>query len=89
MGRQEKGGKSYWGGMGLSNRNGMSLSEITQTEFKIPSQLIILFLSVSPPTNKRCVFPLSIQSSSHLSIGMIYADNLGSAVRMFLSSSVL
>jgi hypothetical protein len=29
-------------------RNGMTLSEITQTELKIPSQLIILFLSPPP-----------------------------------------
>jgi hypothetical protein len=47
IGETGKGGKELLG----DYRNGMALSEITQTELKFPSQLIILFLSPSQLSN--------------------------------------
>jgi hypothetical protein len=43
-GERGKGGKSYWGGNGIIEME-RQLSEITETELKFPSQLIILFLA--------------------------------------------
>lgn len=75
-GRQER-GKELSGGE-WDYQNGMIIIwKLLQTELKFPSQLIILFLFI-PST--RYVFPLSFKSTFHLSIGMIHADNLGSAV---------
>ena len=76
-GERGKGGKSYWGGNGIIEME-RQLSEITETELKFPSQLIILFLA--PLSAKG---ELSLSQSSQVfcpSIWMIHADNLGSAV---------
>jgi hypothetical protein len=64
-------------------QNGITLSEITidGVENSLSAyNLVLVYLLLS---NKRCVLPLSFQSSFHPSIVMIHADNLGSAVRMF------
>jgi hypothetical protein len=83
---EEMGGETGKGGE-LLGENGFI--EMESHYLKLPidgvenSLSAILFLSISSLSNKRCVFPLSFQSSFHPSIVMIHADNLGSAVRMF------
>lgn len=57
-GETGKGGKELLG----NYRNGMTLSEITQTELKFPSQLIILFLSSFLSSRIQGEFSLSIRS---------------------------
>ena len=76
-GETGKGVKELLGGNGFIELESHYL-KITQTELKIPSQLIILFLSLFTrqinASNKWCVSP-SLIPANFLSIRMIHADN--------------